>query len=61
MVETLTRFFVVRVEGRQASRRLPLAEMKDHLTRTLLTERKRAKFTEWLDERRRSAKIEVCF
>lgn len=59
VVDTPNRFFVVRVEGRQASRRLPLAEMTDHLTRTLLMERKRAKFNEWLDERRRSARIEI--
>jgi foldase protein PrsA len=59
VVETPNRFFVIRVEGRQGPRQRPLVEVKDWLTRTLLTERKRAKFAEWLEEHRRSAHIAI--
>ncbi len=59
VVEAKGRFYVVRVEGRQASRQLSLAEVKDQLRQMLTAERKRAKFNEWVEERRRTAKIEV--
>jgi foldase protein PrsA len=59
VVEAQNRFFVVRVEGRQAPRRIPLTDMKDRLTKSLLTKRKRAQFAEWFQERRRNAKIEI--
>ncbi|HSB81190.1 MAG TPA: peptidyl-prolyl cis-trans isomerase [Candidatus Methylomirabilis sp.] len=59
VVEAQGRYYIVRVEGRQAPRRIPLAEVKDQLAKTLLAERKRATFADWLQERRRNAKIEI--
>jgi parvulin-like peptidyl-prolyl isomerase len=59
VVEVQGRFFVVKVEGREGPREVPLAEAKDRLGKALLAERKRMKFTEWLEERRRSARIEI--
>jgi hypothetical protein len=59
VVETQGRFFVVRVEGREGPRDVPLTEVKDRLAQALLADRKRMKFTEWLEERRKSARIEI--
>lgn len=59
VVEAKGGFYVVRVEGRQAPRQVSLAEMKDQIRERLTAERKQARFTEWLEERRRSAHIEI--
>lgn len=59
VVEAQGRFYIVRVEGRRAPGQVPLADVKDRLAKTLLAERKRAKFADWLQERRRNAKIEI--
>jgi foldase protein PrsA len=53
------KFYVLRVEGRQGERQVPLAEVKDQLKPALLMERKRAKFSEMLAELRKNAKIEI--
>lgn len=53
------KFFVLRVEGRQGSRQVPLAEVKEQLKPALLLERKRQKFSEWLAEVRNKANIEI--
>lgn len=57
VIEGKGSFYVLRVEGRQASRQVPLAETKDRIQDVLTAERKQTKFGEWLDERRRAAKI----
>ncbi len=59
VVEAKGKFYVVRVEGRQGPRQLPLDGIKDQLAQMLTAERKRAKFAEWLEERRRTARIEM--
>jgi len=58
VIEAKGGFYVLRVEGRQAARQVPLAEVKDHIVQVLTAERKQAKFAEWLEERRQSARIE---
>ncbi len=59
VIEVKGKSYVVRVEGRQGPRQLSLAEVKDQLRQMLTAQRKRAKFNEWLEERRRAATIEV--
>ncbi len=59
VVEASGKFYVVRVEGRQAPRQLTLDEVKDQLRQRLMTERKRGRFMEWFEERRRSARVEI--
>ena len=59
VIEAKGRFYVVRVEGRKDPRQLSLAEVQEGIKQMLLAERKRAKFAEWLNERRRSAHIEI--
>ena len=53
------KFYILRIEGRQGERQVPLAEVKDQLKPALLLERKRAKFGEMLAELRKNAKIEI--
>ncbi len=52
-------FYVVRVEGRQAPRQVPLADVENQIRERLIAERKQARFAEWLEERRRGARIEI--
>lgn len=52
-------YYVLRVEGRQAARQLSLAEVKDQIRQMLIAQKKQIVFTEWLQERRRAARIEV--
>jgi parvulin-like peptidyl-prolyl isomerase len=59
VIEAKGGFYVIRVEGRQAPRRVPLAEVKDQIKERLTVERKQARFSGWLQERRRSAHIEI--
>jgi len=59
VIEGKGSFYVLRVEGRQGSRQVPLAEVKERIREVLAAERKQAKFAEWLGERRRAAKIEM--
>jgi hypothetical protein len=59
VIEARGAFYLVRVDGRQPSRQVPLAEVKEHVREVLTAERKQAKFAEWLEERRRAARIEV--
>ncbi len=59
VIEAKGKFCIVRVEGRQGPRQLSLAEVRDQLRHMLTAERKRAKFNGWLEEQRRTAKIEV--
>lgn len=59
VVEAKGRFYVVQVEGRRSSRQFSLAEVQGQIEQMLLVERKLAKFTEWLEERRRNARIEI--
>jgi parvulin-like peptidyl-prolyl isomerase len=59
VIETKGGFYVVRVEGRQAPRQIPFSEVKDQITQTLTAERKQAKFAEWVQERRRTARIQI--
>jgi len=53
------KFYILRVEGRQGERQVPLAEVKEQLKPALLLERKRAKFGEMLADLRKNAKIEI--
>jgi hypothetical protein len=53
------KFFILRVEGRQGERQVPLDEVKEQLRPALLVERKRAKFKEFLAELRKNAKVEI--
>jgi len=59
VIETKGGFYVVRVEGRQAPRQIPFSEVKGQITQALTAERKQAKFTEWVQERRRTARIQI--
>ncbi len=59
VIEARGAFYLVRVEDRQAPRQVPLAEVKEHIREILAAERKQAKFAEWLEERRRAARIEI--
>ncbi len=59
VIEAKGRFYVIRVEGRRDPRQLSLAEVQEGIKQMLLAERKRAKFAGWLEERRRSAHIEI--
>lgn len=59
VIEAKGGFYVLRVEGRRPPRQMPLAEVKDQLVQMVTAQRKQAKFAEWLEERRRAAKIEL--
>jgi len=59
IIEAKGRFYVVRVEDRQDSRRAPFSEMQEQIRGMLTAERKQAAFSAWLSERRRNARIEV--
>lgn len=59
VIEAKGGFYVVRIEGRQAPRELSLVEAKDQIRKQLTAERKQAKFAKWVQERRRSARIQV--
>ena len=59
VIEAKGAFYVLRVEGRRPPRQVPLAEVKDRLVQMVTSERKQARFAEWLAERRRAAKIEI--
>ncbi len=59
VIETKSGSYVLRVEGRQAPREVSLAEVKDHIVQVLTAERKKAKFAEWLEERRRARRVEL--
>ncbi len=53
------KYYILRIEGRQGERQVPLAEVKDQLKPALLLERRRAKFGEMLADLRQSAKVEI--
>lgn len=59
VVEGKGSFYVLRVEDRRPPRQVSLAEEKDAIMQVITAERKQAKFAEWLEERRRAAKIEI--
>jgi parvulin-like peptidyl-prolyl isomerase len=59
VVENGGKFYLLKVEGRQPARQVPLAELKEQLKPAMLLERRRAKFTEMLNELRKNAKVEV--
>ena len=59
VVEVGKRYYLVRVEGRRAPRQLSLPETQDQIRQMLTTQRKQARFAEWLQERRRSLRIEI--
>jgi parvulin-like peptidyl-prolyl isomerase len=59
VIEAKGGFYLLRVEGRRSPRQVPLAEVKDRLIQMVTAERKQARFAEWLEERRRAAKIEI--
>jgi parvulin-like peptidyl-prolyl isomerase len=59
VIEAKGGFYLLRVEGRRPPREVPLAEVKDRLVQMVTAERKQARFAEWLEERRRAAKIEI--
>ncbi len=59
VIEAKGKFYIVRVEGRQGPRQLSFAEVNDQLRHMLTAERKRARFNEWLEERRRALTVEV--
>jgi len=59
VVEAKGGFYVVRVEGRQTPRQIPFAEVKGQIRERLTAERKQAKFAEWLEGRRRSARVQI--
>lgn len=59
VVENGGKFYLLRVEGRQPARQVPLAELKEQLRPAMLLERRRAKFTEMLNELRKGAQVEV--
>jgi parvulin-like peptidyl-prolyl isomerase len=59
VVEAKGGFYVVRVEGRQTPRQIPLAEVKGQIKERLTADRKQAKFAEWLEGLRRSARVQV--
>ena len=59
VIEAKGGFYVLRVEGRRPPRQMPLAEVKEQLVQMVTAQRKQAKFTEWLEERRRAAKIDI--
>ena len=59
VVEAGGRYYLVRVEARLAPRQLALTEVQDQIRQMLTTQRKQARFAEWLQERRRSADIEI--
>jgi len=59
VVDAGEKFYVLRVEGRQGERLVPLAEVKEQLKPALLMEKKRARFGEMLAELRKNAAIEI--
>jgi parvulin-like peptidyl-prolyl isomerase len=59
VIEAKGGFYVVRVEGRKAPRELSLAEAKDQIRKQLTAERKQAELAKWVQERRRSARIQT--
>jgi len=59
VVDVGEKFYVLRVEGRQGERVVPLAEVKEQLKPALLMEKKRARFGEMLAELRKNAAIEI--
>jgi peptidyl-prolyl cis-trans isomerase C len=59
VVEAGKRYYLVRVEGRRAPRQLALAEVQDQIRQMLTAQRKQARFAEWLQQRRHSARIDI--
>jgi hypothetical protein len=59
VVEAGKRYYLVRVEGRREPRQLTLRETQDQIRQLVTAQRKQARFAEWLEERRRSARIEI--
>ena len=59
VIEAKGGFYVLRVEGRRPPRQMSLVEVKDHLVQIVTAQRKQAKFAEWLEERRRAARVVI--
>jgi parvulin-like peptidyl-prolyl isomerase len=59
VIEAKGGFYVLGVEGRRPPRQMSLAEVKDQLVQMVTAQRKQAKFAEWLEERRRAARVET--
>ena len=59
VVEAGKRYYLVRVEGRRAPRQLSLLETQEQIRQMVSAQRKQARFAEWLQERRRGARIDI--